>query len=240
MKNKKIIFKQARRHVDKLIGKPKPAKNYPPQWYKDQKLFSNNENDLLKASKKSSPYFTYKMCVPLVDSLTAGYMLSLPADLMVINSDENNYSPSLKWNVDFSIIDSQPDEVLGNYPTPIGYNKVIFRWIADWKIITPPGYSLWITHPSHRHDLPFFTLTGFVDTDKHPNPLFLPFFIKDNFEGLIKEGTPIAQIIPIKRDNWKSIEDKFSEQEFLNIDNYVKLNIIRTYKNKYWSNKKYE
>jgi len=29
----------------------------------------------------------------------------------------------------------------------------------------PAGYSLLITHPFNRHDLPFVTLTGLVDAD---------------------------------------------------------------------------
>ena len=99
---------------------------------------------------------------------------------------------------------------------------------------------MWITHPSHRYDLPFTTINGFVDTDLYPNRLVLPFFIKDGFEGIIKEGTPIAQIIPIKRDNWKSIENNFSNQESLNMENYPKINLLRTYKNKYWSKKNYD
>ena len=240
MKNKKIIFKQARQHVDGLIAMPSSAKNYLPQWYKDQKLFSNGENDYLKASKKSNFDFTYKLCVPLIDSLTAGYMLTSPADLMIINHNKDQYTPTMHWSVNFQLADSQSNEVLGNYPTPVGYNKNLFRWIIDWKIITPPGYSLWITHPSHRNDLPFFTLNGFIDTDSHTNSLVLPFFIKDGFEGIIKEGTPIAQIIPIKRDNWKSIENNFSNQESLNMENYPKINLLRTYKNKYWSKKNYD
>jgi len=167
-------------------------------------------------------------------------MLTSPADLMVINHDKNQYTPTMQWNVHFELADSQPNDVLGNYPIPVGYNKNLFRWVIDWKITTSPGYSLWITHPSHRNDLPFFTLNAFIDADNYPSSLVLPFFIKDGFEGIIKEGTPVAQIIPIKRDNWKSIEDNFSSQELLNMENYSKINLLRTYKNKYWSKKNYD
>jgi hypothetical protein len=241
MNYKKIIFQQAYRYVDGFIKKPNSSTSYPPKWYKDQKLFSNKENDVLKAEKNGSWQGTYKMCIPLVDSLTAGYMIELPADVLVVNkSNDGGYEPFLKWNVDFNVLDSQPIEGLGNYPIPQGYNDSFFRWAINWQIITPEGYSLWITHPSHRHELPFFTLTGFVDTDKHPSPLFLPFFIKDGFEGIIYEGTPIAQIIPIKRENWKSFDEKYSEQKSINFINSVKLNFIRTYKNKYWTKKRYE
>ena len=241
MSYKKIIFQKAYKHVSGLLKKPSASIKYSPKWYKDEKLFSNKHNELIKAEKDGNYKLTYKACTPVVDSLTAGYMLELPADIVVINqSKDGKYLPFLRWKVDFNVVDSQPAEALGNYPVPFGFNNSFFRWVINWQIKTPDGYSLWINHPSHRHDLPFFTLSGFIDTDKHPNPLALPFFIKDGFEGIIKEGTPIAQIIPIKRENWKSFEEEYSEQKHINYVNFVKLNFIRTYKNKYWTKKKYE
>ena len=238
---KKIIFKQAYKYVDGLLKIPNPSTFYPPKWYKIQKLYSNGANNLFEAEKKGNWQGTYKMCVPIVDSLTAGYIIELPADVLVINTNKDGgYTPLLKWKVEFNVLDSQTPESLGNYPVPIGYNHTFFRWVVSWQITTPPGYSLWITHPSHRHELPFFTLTGFVDTDRHPNPLVFPFFIKEGFEGIIQEGTPVAQIIPIKREKWKSFDEKYSEQKSINFLNNVRLNFVRTYKNKYWTKKRYE
>jgi len=242
MKNKKIIFEQARKHVDGLLKSPKPASSTLPKWFKDEQRFTNGTTNLLDAFKKPNFNLTYKLCVPVTDSITAGYMLELPADIIVTNMDTtgNDYIPIIRWGVEFEIIDSNDTTGLGSYPIPFGYSNTFFRWIIDWKITTPDEYSLWVTHPSHRHDLPFFSLNGFVDTDKHPNALFLPFFIKKGFEGIIKEGTPIAQIIPVKRENWKSVEKKFKDQTDYNFINNIKLNFIRTYKNKYWTKKRYE
>ena len=203
MKNKKIIFRQTEKFVEGLLKKPNSAISYIPKWYKNQKLFSNEENNLLKAYKKGNFLYTYKLCLPVVDSLTAGYMVELPADVIVTNQSSDGYVPLLRWTVDFKVLDSQENITLGNYPIPTGYNNTFFRWRMFWHFKTPKDYSLWVTHPSHRHDLPFFTLNGFIDTDKHPNDLLLPFFIKDGFEGIIQAGTPIAQILPIKRENWK-------------------------------------
>ena len=241
MNYKKIIFQQAHDYVEGLLKTPSPAIKYFPQWYKDQKIFSNGENDILKAEKKGLQMATYKLCIPFIDSMSAGYMIELPADIIVINtSKDGEYTPLIKWAVDFEVLDVLKINALGNYPIPIGFDKNVFRWSAHWHIKTPNDYSLWITHPSHRYDLPFLTINGFVDTDKHPNPIVFPFFIKHGFEGIIKEGTPIAQVVPIKRENWKSFEEKYSEQKNRNILNSVKLNYIRTYKNKYWSRKQYD
>ena len=68
----------------------------------------------------------------------------------------------------------------------------------------------------------------------------VPFFIKSNFEGVIPCGTPMFQIIPFKRENWKSekdisLKDLDKKHEFLN---------LRTmhgyYKNKFWNRKSYD
>lgn len=241
MKNKKIIFQQAKEHVDGLLKKPKPSTTYVPDWYKNQKLFSNNENNLLKARKKDNYGRTYKLCVPVTDSLTAGYTIELPVDIFIKNiGTDENYIPYIEWQTDFPVLDVQNNELLGNYPVPDNFNRTSYRWTIDWKIITPNGYSSWIAHPSHRHDLPFLTLTGFVDTDKHPNSLSLPFFIKNGFEGIIEEGTPIAQVIPIKRENWISIEKKYEKSLIINFFNNVNIKIIRNYKSKFWTRKSYK
>jgi len=237
-KIKKILFIEGTNAARHILEMPKPSINSVPQWYKDQKLFSNNKNRFIDSIRENGKN-TYKLCVPLVDSITSGYMLVTPCDILVTNSTVGEYTPSVNWSVEWQVADSQSKELLGNYPVPYGHSKTSFRWSIDWNIKTPNGYSAWITHPSHRFDLPFITLNGFVDTDKLPNRLFLPFFIREGFEGVIKEGTPIAQIIPIKRESWVSEKEVYSEKNDFIFNNIMKTNFIRSYKNKFWTKKEY-
>jgi hypothetical protein len=240
---KKIIFEAAEPYVDILLEKPEPSTNKVPKWYRDQKLFSNKESDYFKAFQKNDNVsLTYKLCVPLMDTLTTGYTLVNSADIFVknVSTDITKYEPLIKWGTAFSPLDSQLPEMLGNYPVPTGYSSISFRWNNDWKITTPSGYSLLLMHPSQRHDLPFFTLTAIVDTDRFPNKIHLPFFIKDGFEGIIEAGTPIAQIIPIKRDVWKSEKKSFQEKTHILYKSAMQINFIRAYKNKIWSRKVYK
>jgi len=238
---KEIIFKEFSLNAKYLLEMPKPAHNFIPNWFKKDKNFANGNNSVLKAFKDNNSSATYKMCVPLTDTISSGYIISLPATIYVKNiGTEDKYIPYIQWSVDWPVCDSQPDDVLQSYPVPYKHNNILFRWYLDWQIITPPGYSIWVTHPSHRYDLPFTTLNGFVDTDMHPNRLLLPFFIQDGFEGEIKSGTPIAQIIPIKREHWISKKEKYDEDKVKVSFNTAKLDYFRTYKNRYWSKKKYE
>jgi hypothetical protein len=238
-KNKqKIIFQEATDAAKYILEIPKPATNYVPEWYRSQKLFSNGQNNILK-SKDEPASGTYKLCVPLIDSLTSGYCFVTPCDIVVTNKSKNGYAPQLEWGIDSAPLDMQDAKVLGNFPIPTGHNETSFRWNTDWKIITPKGYSVWITHPTQRYDLPFTTLGAFIDTDKHPNRIITPFFVKDGFEGIIPEGTPIAQIIPIKRDSWVSEKKPYENGTEYIFKNIMRTKVMRVYKTKFWSKKEY-
>ena len=241
---KKISFRPISEYTDSLIQIPKPGTNHVPAWYRTERLFSNGENDWFKANKKNPDFVgTYKLCVPIVDSLTAGYILTTSADIVVENVGSEKYIPKFFWKVDNQLID-MPDGIdhksLGNYPIPSGYADFLTRWCIDWHIKTPNKYSLWLTHPSHRYDLPFLTLNGFVDTDRHPGALKLPFFIKNGFEGIIPSGTPIAQILPVKRDLWISKKLKYLEGYYKMAYNAIARSVVRTYKHNFWSKKIYK
>jgi hypothetical protein len=69
----------------------------------------------------------------------------------------------------------------------------------------PPGYSLLVTHPFNRPDLPFVTLTGLIDADRYrDNFIHFPAHWCDvEFKGVLAKGTPVAQCVPLKRDTWE-------------------------------------
>jgi hypothetical protein len=240
MKNnkKKITFQPGNQYAKLLVDYPRPATHNIPDWYRSQKIYSNGENNTANAYKKGFSVATYKACTPLIDTMTSGYVVTTPADIMVLIGKDNERN--ISWNVSWNLLDVQDEAVLGNYPIPHGYSPSMLRWYVDWIIETPPGYSLWITHPSHRYDLPFLTINGFVDTDKYPNKLIFPFFLKDNFEGIIEKGTPIAQIFPIKREHWITNLKEYNPDTEIIERNNVKLKMLRSYKNFFWSKKKYE
>ena len=238
MKAQIIRFEPTEEFVPTLIHPPKPSIQSVPEWYKKDPLFTTGKGDQVNALKNNA-MGTYKACIPLVDSITSGYTISLSAAVFVSSASDSEYIPQIKWGVHWQPLEKKPKELLANYPTPYAHFNEFFRWITYWGIRTPSGYSTLITHPHHRYDLPFTTIGGVVDTDKHPNSLELPFFIKNGFEGIIEEGTPIAQIIPFKRDSWKSEAVDFDLKYRYNSLSASKIDFIRTYKNRYWTKKNY-
>jgi len=233
-----VRFEPTENFVPTLIECPKSATNSVPEWYiKDPKFTTGKGKEL--DGLKAGGMGTYKACTPLVDSITSGYIIKLSAAVLVTNVSSNSYIPNIQWGVHWYPLEKKPSEALASYPTPKGHFNEFFRWITYWGIRTPNGYSSLITHPHHRYDLPFTTISGIVDTDKHPNSLELPFFIHEGFEGIIEAGTPIAQILPFKRESWDSEQLEFENKYKYNSMSATKLDFIRTYKNRYWSKKSY-
>ena len=76
-------------------------------------------------------------------------------------------------------------------------------------------------------------MPGIVDTDKYVAPVNFPFVINDpKFEGLISKGTPIAQIIPFKRNSWKmKIGNKNNIKEIESNIKKLRTVIFDSYKN---------
>ena len=116
--------------------------------------------------------------------------------------------------------------------------------MSDWGIQTPEGYSSLYLTPMNRFDLPFINTSGIIDTDKVSMPGSLPFFLIEGWVGIIPAGTPYAQIIPFKRENWYSSLkiDKAGDI----YDRIIKTrNIFRKpnggiYKDKFWERREYK
>jgi hypothetical protein len=238
LKDKSIIFYPKNEKIKQIIPPPQPM--LVPQWFKDIPVYQKNENspfnDKLFVENGETNY-SAKSCIPFLDSLTSGYSFNLWCDLQV--RIEKDGFQRITWGN--SDVDLSP--VLGRlspegFPSPNGFNSLIFSWKSHWGIKTPKGYSCIFTHPFNRTDLPFLTTTGILDTDKWGIWGLQPFHMQKDWEGVIQAGTPIIQIYPFKRDNWNSkIDDSLSE--WANYENIRRTSKFRGYyKNKYW-NKKY-
>lgn len=211
-----------------LHPEPKSAVHFIPDWYKKMPQFSQKD--------KYTSSATAKLCSPFLDSLTSGYIVQLSAAINVkIFDGEQRIDFRTSWEP----LDMQEGGTYPGYPVPDGFNPNIFRWQNQWQFKTPTGYSSIITHPHHRYDLPFLTLPAVIDTDVLPNPIVFPFFLKKDFEGIIPEGTPIAQVLPFKRENWESKEEDFDKKNTYG-SQYIAQGYLRTYKNKLWKRKTYE
>lgn len=231
---KNIIYQSTeKRELHKGVA-PVPSKSLIPEWYKKIPPFIGNEKRVKVRNGIGSS--TVKNCIPFLDALTAGYMFVASEDIAV---DWEGGMPHFNWKTTREAITDHSPEQTNILPVPIGYHSRVFKFANQYVIESPKNYSLLVTHPHNRYDLPFLTISGFVDTDIYPLAIQFPFFIREGWEGIIEKGTPLAQLIPVKREKWhaetREIDtDKFERNHF----NFF-ARIDRAYKNLVWQKKSY-
>ena len=194
------------------IDQPLPASKHVPNWYKDM---DSHIGGIKKPDGYGGTIATVKRCMPVFDAITAGYIITLPADVYVSMQEyEAKDSETGKLIEDLPIKKKQHFEwssfnLVGFHPIdqapghPLSNEHPYAKWMNPWSIKTPKGYSTLFVQPMHRESV-FTILPGIVDTDEYFAPVNFPMVINDpNFEGLIPKGTPIAQVIPFKRESWE-------------------------------------
>jgi hypothetical protein len=212
---------------------PSPAKNFVPEWYRSTKNIKRDSAELAQVKN-------IKDCVPFADALLSGYIWTTPCDIYVERVPDSK-APRINFTEHLSVMDVRESSSAGLMKVPDGCYETHFVWKHPMHISTPKGYSILVTHPLNRHDLPFISLSGIVDCDSNPfRPGNYPFFIKKNFDGLIPKGTPALQIIPIKREDWVSERDQsMIGPEWLKNSYEVGSVNVGWYKKNHWNRKSY-
>jgi hypothetical protein len=229
-----IYFEPFEEFADHILDIPKPAKEYIPQWYKELgRTQTSYKHHILP---DLSTNLTVKTCPPFLDALMSGYMITTPCDILAVKDPE--YPNRLNWSYDFPVVDTHKESQIKGMPMHKEFETTPYKWNSPWVIKTPKNYSVLFTHPLNHFDLPFHTMSGVVDTDSYTMPVNFPFLLKYDFEGVIPKGTPIAQVIPIKRDAWSSKKLPFSEKSKFMLDD-LRSTISRAYKENFWNKKEY-
>jgi hypothetical protein len=211
-----------------------PAKNIMPNWYKKIPKWKDNKIFTVENGLQQS----LKQCMPFMDGYTTGYLVTLPYDLYVTLSEHG--TPYLGWKGG-NIFPPRSRDISDQNLIPQLHYETEYTWNLCVSFTIPKGYSIIFTHPFNRYDLPFTTLTGIIDggliMEAHGNA---PFYIKKGFEGLIPQGTPIAQLIPFRQENWKSKVTKGLIKRGEEHKNKSLLLFSGWYKQTFWTRKKYD
>lgn len=246
IKHKDITFYPGTEFSASHIDPPKPASAFVPHWFKNQPKYSDSNGFTFKNGKHN---LTSKSCLPLVDGFTSGYIFSTPFDIQVNRYPDgsiyfehafvipHNITPFVNYRHGEGI--SQNLQCPWDYENFEGYDKLQFNWMPYWGMETPKKYSCIVTHPINRLDLPFYTLGGVMDTDGWGVPGNHPFLLKKGWSGFIPAGTPFMQVIPFKRENWKSkVNNSMVSKTITKI--YQRDKFIKDYyKNNVWESKTY-
>lgn len=203
----KIKFHPASKEAERIIPPPRPASEFIPDWYKKTKIFDGGAPNFLDGEIVNK---SIKSCYPFFDAYNTGYIQESWTDIY-FEFDENSFNFSYAMGPEPISNRERVNIRLSEY-----FNPLEFIWRVYWVPQLENGYSAMMTHPLNRYDLPFLTTTGIIDSDMfyHVSPANYPFYIYKGFNGVIPAGTPLYQIIPIKRDSWKSDTSEFNEDEY--------------------------
>lgn len=173
------------------IPEPYPARKLIPDWYKALPM------KLGKGFNQS----TLKRCPPFLDAMVTGWIIPLAADIEIQSNSDCSH---IKYDTVY------PRPMIENHGTwqvttekcPAPHMpKPPIKFMNYWAIKCPKGYSLLFTPPFNRADPRFTCFTGLVDCDGYFEFVNFPFVWNEpNYHDVLPAGTPLVQVIPIKRD----------------------------------------
>tara|TARA_R110000823_G_scaffold299469_3_gene420194 strand:- start:2 stop:748 length:747 start_codon:yes stop_codon:yes gene_type:complete len=229
---------------------PVPSKTNIPQWFK-------NLNSYVSGTDSIEGKFTIKKCVPFLDALTCGYLLKCPLDMQINHRFEDNDGQIVSkislcsnragriieqegLNINFNGEEIHGKEQLEGSPfIELQKTNSFFKILNPWFIKTPPGYSCLFVPPLNRPNENFECLSGIVDTDTFKNYINFPCVFKKEGEFEIKQGDPLINVIPFKREVF-NMEIKAEDKNKRNQSVFEWSLVLKEwYKKTYWHKKKW-
>ena len=228
MLNKKITFCCTNKDMAEVWPHPQPASRFIPDEYKKlQRFYLNSFHNP-----------TVKTCIPFLDSLTMGYIIPFEQDYVVDPVEKDfRVTPASRENNDFGF--HSEVQLPEQWRKITGENAGKFN--NKWLIKTPPGYSCLFIKPMNRLEPRFEIIAGVVDTDVYLNVINFPFILhKRDKQFMIKKGEPMIQVIPFKRESWKSWSGFYYEKLHSKTLNLLTSKFIDRYKSMFWSKKSFK
>lgn len=142
---------------------------------------------------------TAKSCLPLIDGMSLGYVISTCADFTVRTGPKGSDLLEV-INPPWGSAASWHDTIqLGKETSPTG-NRPALKFHNPWVIRTRKGWSTLFIPLMNHFDSRFTCLAASVDTDTYPKQVNFPaVFHADDFDEVIPAGTPLVLAIPYRR-----------------------------------------
>jgi len=222
-----------------VAPRPYSATQAIPDWWKAMTPYTKEEDNpegnkliIKNLVSNAGP----KKCVPMLDAITSGYIIPLWADVQVKNVDDSKY---VTWRVTQPVFQEHGNQSR-EVETPVGYQAQVFKFLNKWRMITPKGYSCLILPPFGYRQTGVQAIPAVIDTDKSSLEILPPVWFSEDFEGILEKGTPIVQVIPFKRSDWKAEYSYLKDGEYQKLqDKNFGATLVNHYMKKVWSKKTY-
>jgi hypothetical protein len=208
-------------NLEGIIPEPKPAAKCMPDWFKRVKPTCDTSRD-----ESGMAGLTVKKCMPVLDVMSEGFIIPLQGDVHVnSNSDCSIVSAKKLRSHSFEVVQYHDIQQIGGKTAP-GFPAPPLKFINHWVIKTAPGWSALFVSPINHLNPHFTCLGGLVDTDTYCKEVNFPaIWHTKNADITFKAGTPLVQVIPIKRNMYDKTPKirKMSKKEFKRIDDIQKM-----------------
>lgn len=232
-----VKFNPTSREAEFAVPPPRPAREYISDWYKSIGAFETKKPIIDPKDKANK---TIKLCAPFGDAISAGYIQETWQDIYFEVDKDDPSSFSYVFPVQPPIM-SHRDK--SSMPMGEDFYPAEFTFHPPWAPELPKGWSMLYVSPLNKPEIPFWVSSGIIDSDRFTQSLEranIPFYLKKSFNGgIIPKGTPMYQMIPIKRESWTSKPMEFSLEKQLRVG----LEPLKTYwggyKKMFWQKKEY-
>ena len=234
-------------NYEQPITYPIPAT--PTKWYRDGEMYINKHDQSLNIIDEEERAAGMRLCMPFFDALSSGFFLTTWVDIEITKNDgvtvefqyieKNSKGNWIRSNRSWDMVNERHGKIGHTIPRPETHSKNHMVWSSKWGWRLPKGWSMLVTSPLNRFELPFVTITAIVDSDRFASHGNIPFFLQKGWIGIIPKGTPFAQLIPIKRSDW-FMDTILQDSEALFTAKSAREVPYGYYRNKLWIPKKYK
>jgi hypothetical protein len=218
--------------------RPKPAKEFRPEWWGTFPGFLDTDTDTVFKEK-----VTARLCPAFPDYFSQGYIIPMWADTTLWYDKETR---SWRWRCGsehgspYSLEVHSGEQFLDHVPRAhflANEMTFIFKFNCPWQFITPKGYSVFQMPLFYHFSQQFKVLPGVLHTDIHHQVNQQVVYFGDKTEVFIPRGTPIAQYIPFKRIKGISTIE-YPDPEAQRMMDHSLLEITSTFNGSYSKRKK--
>jgi hypothetical protein len=184
---------------------PKPASKFLPEWWKDMPYSLD-----LDKNKHRPETLMARRCPSFPDYFSSGYIIPMWADTVLYYS-----AKTTEWKWQCGNATGSPFQI--NFFEPHRFQdygstflhgqraSAIWQFVNPWTVTTSPGYYLLQLPLFFHQQTEFSAFPGMYDAHAADTDKLEIATYKTDEEIFIKRGTPLVQLIPIKRHNFEII-----------------------------------
>lgn len=213
MKKNKIRFVAKEPSIDLDVALPQPAEKFIPNWFSKVPPFRNEE---LRSVLKRG---TSKGCPSFIDTFKEGYIIPAPCDIYLRVEDNGTW----EWMTGSPLITCEihNDEQLVDYLPKSSNVRKVFKLVLPFTIHTPR--NIWMKQVPMFWDYnpDFHIAYGQFNTNKVHQVNLQILYTSTKNEILIKQGTPLAQYVPFRKEKFDIKIVKNNKKFQLAEDKYI-------------------